>query len=149
MNILLLSMQKTHKQNIKPSVKKIGKFQFLRTEKKKTQTPKTSHQDIYKRWSTAINSICFNKWRLYSDLYFSCLGFSIFNHYARLGRICCWHSTPQGAINGEVNSLESQQIFSLYYLKWQERAQLCWTVIIFIYGWIWQNPNNPMHHTIT
>lgn len=124
-----------------------------KTKQNKTQNklkPKTNpYQGIYKRWSTTINSICFNKWRLYSDLYFRCLGFSIFNHYARFGRICCWHSSPQGAISREENSLESQQIFSLYYLKWQERAQLCWIVIIFIYRWTWQNPENPMHHTIT
>lgn len=42
MNISLLSMQKTHKQNITCSVKKIWKFQFLSTEKKKKQ-PKKSH----------------------------------------------------------------------------------------------------------
>lgn len=83
-----------------------------------------SLQDIYKRWSTVINSICFNKWRLYSDLYFSCLGFSIFNHYARFDGICCWHSAPQGTISREVNLLGRQQIFSLCSLKWQERAQL-------------------------
>lgn len=35
MNISLLSMQKAHKQNVKPNVKKKEKekFQFLRTEK--------------------------------------------------------------------------------------------------------------------
>jgi len=132
MNSSFFSVQKDHKQNIKPDVKNPGTFQFWKTEKKKPKPQKNSHQDIYKRWNTAINSVCFNKWRLYSDLYFSCLGFSIFNHYARFGWICCWHSTPQGAISREVNSLESQQIFSLCYLKWQERAQLCLTVIILI-----------------
>ena len=41
MNISLLSMQKAHKRNSKPNVKKTGKFQFLRTEKNPTQTKKT------------------------------------------------------------------------------------------------------------
>lgn len=117
-------------------------FQFLRKKS-------PSLQYIYKRWSTVINYICFNKWRLYSDLYFSCLGFSIFNHYARFGRICCWHSAPQGTISREVNSLERQQIFSFCCLKWQKRAQLCWTVIMLIYGWIWEELDNSTHHTIT
>lgn len=66
-----------------------------------------------KRWSTSIKSICFNKRWLYSDLFFSCLGFSIFNHYARFGKNPCWHLVPQGAIMRVVNSLQTENHFSL------------------------------------
>lgn len=65
-------------------------------------------RDTHRRQSTPIKCICFNKRRLYSDLFLSCLGFSIFNHYARFGRNPCWHLAPRGTIKRVVNSLETR-----------------------------------------